>query len=111
LSEGQVGSAEVPVVERNQESSPGHLGAALNMRGFLTAQVIFVEPRGPADRAGLRVGDTIVSVDGASITNLDPYAVQSLITDRGPGKEARLAVLRGGATTTLSVILGAPLAY
>ena len=64
-----------------------------------------------ADRAGLRVGDTIVSVDGASVTSLDPYAVQSLIVDRGPDHEARLGVLRGGATTTLSVILGAPLAY
>ena len=53
----------------------------------------------------------IVSVDGASVTSLDPYAVQSLIVDRGPGQEARLAVLRGAATTILSVVLGAPLAY
>ena len=111
VSEGQAGSAEIPVLERNQESSPGHLGAALDLRGFLTAQVIFIQPRGPADRAGLRVGDTIVSVDGASVTSLDPYAVQSLIVDRGPGQEARLAVLRGAATTILSVVLGAPLAY
>ena len=111
LSDGQVGSAEIPVLERNQQHSPGTLGAEFDMTGFLVARIIHVQPRGPADRAGVRVGDVIVSVDGKSITDLSPYAADSLIADRGPGAEARLGIVRNGAAATALVVLGPPLAY
>jgi len=48
----------------------------------------------PAERAGIEVGDTIVSVDGRSIADLDSDAATALI--KGPeGSEVRIGVREG----------------
>jgi len=66
--------------------------------------VIDVDPEGPAKRAGLLLGDVIISWNGKPIDrvrevmhSLDPECV---------GATAELGLMRGGATTTLQVILG-----
>lgn len=112
LSDGQVGSVDIPILERDQQKSAGTLGAELDMTAFLAANVILVRPRGgPADRAGLRVGDVITSVDGRSVAALTPWAVQSLIVDRGAGAPVRLGIVRDGADAVVSLTLGPPVAY
>lgn len=63
-----------------------------------------VENESPADEAGIRRGDVIVSVDGESVEDSDDLiaAVRSL----KPGKEVDVIVLRGDERKTFSVELG-----
>lgn len=60
-------------------------------------RVASVFKRSPAERAGIEVGETIVSVDGRSIAGLDSDAATALI--KGPeGTEVTVGVRGGGAT-------------
>ncbi|MGE0348170.1 Do family serine endopeptidase [Hydrogenophaga sp.] len=68
------------------------------------ALVSSVEPGGPADKAGLKVGDVIREVDGHAIVgsgDLPAYIGQAL-----PGDKVRLNVWRQGKAVTLSAQLG-----
>ena len=55
--------------------------------------VITVDPKSPADRAGIMQGDTLVGLDGAAVANLDDLY-------------ARLRTLKVGAVETVKVIRG-----
>ncbi|HEY2743059.1 MAG TPA: PDZ domain-containing protein, partial [Polyangia bacterium] len=110
LTEGQVGSVEVALVERSAQS-PGLFGADFDTTAFLGARIVLVQPHTPADRAGLRAGDLIATVDGRSVASVMPYVVGALIVDHGPGAEVRVGIVRNGAQSTVSLVLGPPIAY
>ncbi len=59
---------------------------------------------GPAEAAGLRVGDVIRSVAGEKVADADDVA--SAIQDRRPGESVEVAITRGGAQQTIQVQLG-----
>jgi len=59
---------------------------------------------GPADDAGLRVGDRIVSVGGEDVKAADDVSAAVLRTK--PGDDIKLGIRRGGAERTLDVTLG-----
>lgn len=67
--------------------------------------VISVAPDGPAERAGLREGDIIVSYDGQPVAGID--SLQKLLTEAQVGVRATLAVIRGAEKLALSAIPGA----
>ncbi len=69
-------------------------------RGALVASV---EDGGPAVVAGVVVGDIIVELAGAPIT--DPDSLRLALGDR-PGETVELIVLRGGGRVALSATLG-----
>ncbi len=58
----------------------------------------------PADQAGLKIGDTITSVDGKDVKNGDDLVAD--IASRKPGSKAKLAFVRNGkkedATVTIA---------
>jgi len=58
---------------------------------------------GPADDAGLKVGDTIVAVDGKPITSGDELVAE--ISGRKPGSKTRLGYIREGKRAELSVTI------
>ena len=68
------------------------------------AVVAGVIPGGPADDAGLRLGDRIVSVGGRTIT--ESADVASAVVARKPGDEIKVGVRRGGTDKTITVKLG-----
>ncbi|MET0942255.1 MAG: S1C family serine protease [Mesorhizobium sp.] len=86
----------------------GYLGAGLHpvrqadMRG---AMVMSLEANGPAEAAGLTLGDIIRSWDGEPVDG-----VRDLIRRLGPdsvGKTVALGVVRGGEERSVSVVIGA----
>ncbi len=57
-------------------------------------QVIQVVPGGPAEKAGLRAGDVILSVDGKDSPSVD--AIHRILDRSSIGRQAQLRVLRRG---------------
>jgi len=70
-------------------------GVGLAIRGVARGlRVQTVYPRSPAERADIRVGDTIVAVNGASLKGVPERAATARIKGR-PGTKVTLTVLRG----------------
>jgi serine protease Do len=60
------------------------------------AHVRTVTPGGPADKAGLRIDDLILEIDGQSIDNSG--RLQTLVSTREPGSRLPMKVYRGGTS-------------
>jgi Do/DeqQ family serine protease len=69
--------------------------------GVLVNQVM---PKSPAEAAGLKVGDLILSVDGKSIK--DPRELQRVIADTDIGKSIELHILREKEKRTVKAQIG-----
>lgn len=108
VAEGQTATVEIPVVERNPDQAQGNIGAHFDHAAFLTTSVALVQPRGPADRAGIRVGDIVTTVDGQSIAKLTPWGAEYLILDHPFGVSLKLGLLRSGNPVTALVIVAPP---
>jgi serine protease Do len=89
------------VVATAGDSASGATGESPSRRPPL--QVTRVLPGSPADAAGLRPGDQIVSIHGQPVTSVEQIA--SVIAASLPGREIRIRVLRDGAPLALSARL------
>jgi hypothetical protein len=82
----------------------GTFGLTLAMRDDVLA-VTRVKPNSPAQREGIKVGDTISSVDGHAVTTLGPeHAIQLLVTDYVSVGDTRALVLGSGTRVTLTAV-------
>ncbi|MEA2310598.1 MAG: hypothetical protein QOE28_566 [Solirubrobacteraceae bacterium] len=94
----------VPQLERNGKIDRAWLGVSSSEApprdGALVGQV----SGAPAQKAGLRAGDLIVSFDGHKITN--PSDLGQDVLARKPGDTVKVVVQRNGSSQTLSVTLG-----
>ncbi len=61
---------------------------------------------GPADLAGLRRGDLVLSIDGREV--FDERGLKFLAATRSPGERTELIILRGGKERTIRVTLAPP---
>jgi putative serine protease PepD len=101
----------LPVVDALREHGSGEprpegfLGIELRDRidGGQGAIVTNVEGGTPADDAGLRSGDVVVSVDGS--TTDGSAGVIAAIRDRSPGDEIDVVVVRNGDEEQFTVVL------
>jgi S1-C subfamily serine protease len=81
---------------------PSELAEKLGQEtGLLLAMV---ESNSPAEKAGLFMGDTIVSLDGEPTPHLD--ALLSLLTGDRVGKNVMLKIVRGGQIQDVDVAIG-----
>jgi S1-C subfamily serine protease len=108
----------LPIVERILEDPPAErawLGVTL---GDVTpetaaevglpgdaegAVVLAIVPDGPADEAGMEIGDVVISVEGDEIDGAD--ALVEDLRDRDVGETVELRVLRDGEEDTIEVEL------
>ena len=59
---------------------------------------------GPADKAGAKPGDVLVSIDGKPVG--DPQGVLNLVTNIAPGTAAKMKVKRKGQDVELAITIG-----
>ena len=76
-----------------EKSNRGILGVKYLHQKNKNSVVISVYPNTPAERAGIQVGDQIISVDGINVMPYDADHVFSLI-DGLPGSPVTLSMLR-----------------
>jgi S1-C subfamily serine protease len=93
---GYLGIAGQPVqlAERQQ-------GGAARDRGLV---IVGVTPGGPADAAGLLIGDVLIECDGQPVS--DPEDLLDLLTTDRVGRAVQTRLLRGGATRDVTVTIG-----
>ena len=81
-----------------------NMAQALKLRGTDGALVGDVVPDGPADKAGIKRGDVVVTVDGTTVR--DNTQVRNLVAEGDPGKGMTFGLMRGGARLEKTVTLG-----
>ena len=83
----------------------GLSGAVNRVYGFKNGVLVQqVQPGGPADKAGLKPGDIITSIDGRAIK--DGNDLVNEIASRRPGSTVRLGYMRDGKEADTTVTIG-----
>ena len=98
-----IGTSLVPAL-----ANPVLLPAALARRLGLTQEsgllVLATEPQGPADRAGLLIGDIVVGLAGQPVRSTDDLL--ALLGPERVGTVQEVRVVRGGELHRLTVTIG-----
>ena len=81
------------------------LAGALGLEEARGAIVAELRPGTPAEAAGLRLGDVILSLDGETVGG--PADLSKAVGERDPGDRVRLGVLRDGDDLDIDVALAA----
>ena len=88
------------------EDLSGQLGAYFGVPNGTGVLVREVQPRTPAEKAGLKAGDVILSVDGKTIRTVEDLREQ--LREKRDQESVNLGVLRKGAQMTLPVGIERP---
>jgi S1-C subfamily serine protease len=72
------------------------------LEGDDAVEIISVEPDGPARRAGLHIGDIIVSVNGVRVGSIDD--LHRFLSDWPIGEPVMLSILRRTELVDLQII-------
>jgi serine protease Do len=82
----------------------GDLSDALNIPDNRGEFVQSVEAGGPAEKAGMKVGDVVLSVDGKDVT--PDQTLSYIIANLPPGSRTPIVLLRDGKRMTLTATVG-----
>jgi len=66
--------------------------------------VLSLEPEGPAAKAGILIGDVLISLGGAAVADTDD--IQTALEGQKVGEKIDAGVVRGGANVTISIAIG-----
>ena len=86
-----------------QSVSPEH-AKSFDLAKASGVLITSVEKDGPADQAGLQIGDIILKFDGKDVTNSDDLV--RTVANIAPGSSAPLQIWRNGASRDMTVRLG-----
>jgi S1-C subfamily serine protease len=84
---------------------PNNLKTSLNLTSVGGVIVVNVEPDGPADNAGVLLGDVLVEFDGTLLNDTADVLALLNNSDR-VGKTVQLQIVRGGALINLPITVG-----
>jgi serine protease Do len=82
----------------------GEIADSLNLKNARGALVAEPQSGSPAQKAGIKAGDVIVSVNGEAVT--DARNLARRISALAPGTSVKLGIIRGGREETLTLTLG-----
>lgn len=83
---------------------PENLRQSLQHKEKTAAIILEVEPEGPAHKAGIVIGDILISLAGQPVSR--PENVQSHLQSENIGKSLAAKILRGGAVRDLTIAVG-----
>ena len=95
IARGYLGLGMQPVV------FPDTLKSTLNLSSAGGVIVVNVEPNGPADRAGVLIGDVLLEFDDTPVS--DTAEVQAVLSPESVGKTFRVQMIRGGARVEVAI--------
>jgi S1-C subfamily serine protease len=98
VTRGYLGLAVQPV------RLPEPMRRRLGLEGTMGLVIINLEPGGPADGAGLLLGDIITGLDGRQVG--DPSDILAFLGAEGVGKQATLRIVRAGEIQSVAVTIG-----
>lgn len=90
---------QTTLTPEREESEYGPIGRA-NFTCLIEPIVGRVEPKSPAESAGLRAGDRIVKVNGLPVVGMDDYAK---VAETSAGKAIRLDLARGSSIVSATL--------
>jgi len=85
-------------------SLPVNSGAWVHKEDSSGNSIEAVDPGSPGEKAGIKTGDIITSVEGQTIDAF--HRLEDVLVQYAPGRTISLQVYRGGGTVTLQVTLG-----
>lgn len=100
MRDGRVARGWFGIAGQTQELSRA-LVRRLHLHAESGVLVVALSGGGPADAAGLRVGDVVLKLDGEGTASVD--AIHKLLTRERIGKRVALEVLRDGAVIKLAL--------
>jgi S1-C subfamily serine protease len=83
---------------------PESLRSKLNLTSEPGLLVVHVDPNGPAEQAGLVVGDIVVGFGGSTLKELWDFRLQ--LSTRHIGEKVDVSIIRGGARSSVIVSIG-----
>ncbi|MDP9136721.1 MAG: S1C family serine protease, partial [Pseudomonadota bacterium] len=101
LRHGRVRRAEIGI-HGQPTAVPRHVARHAGLDQPAAVRVMEVEPGSPAERAGIRSGDLLLAIDGATVTGVDDL-VRLLDHDK-VGNTVLIEVARKGQRQTFPVI-------
>ncbi len=101
ISTGKVTRGQLGVTVQYINSD---LAASLGLKDVKGVLVSHVVAGGPADRAGLKTGDVILSLNGSEVNDVN--ALRNKVAASKPGSDATLTILRNGNQQQIHVKLG-----
>ncbi|SPJ15276.1 putative periplasmic serine endoprotease DegP-like [Syntrophobacter sp. SbD2] len=104
----------IPELEAKGEVTRGYLGAniqsitpdlskALKMEQSKGALVAEVVPDGPADKAGIKAGDVIVSFDGKAVH--DSHDLPAMVAATAIGRQVPITLIRNGKEIQIAAVI------
>jgi S1-C subfamily serine protease len=85
-------------------SLPEHLRGTLRSPAASGLMILTVEPGGPAEKAGVLLGDILISLDGKPLGEADD--LQEALRPESVGRAVNALVLRGGSPAELQIKVG-----
>ena len=68
-------------------------------------EITLVEPDGPAEKAGLKVGDVVLRYNGQRVEGLEQFS--RMVRETPAGREVKLDIWRNGAPQSVAVKVAA----